>query len=374
MNKKVFFIGHFSCEGAHINRFASAAGDAVQNQIVSDGYLVAGGDAFFFLSMSPEQVWPKGRFFVRSKKTALGRFIGYINLPFIKNIFFMIQIILSGIRYKPAIILQYNSYLFENIAVWALAKLTKARSCLILQDVKSGSAFNRLARTYDKLGNKTIGCYDFYVPITSRLVLDLDLPPDRCWVFPGGVTKEGYDLLEEPLSTQEYGVFAGALESYNGIEELLTSWTNATNNIELKIFGRGSAEGLVKDYCRVHKNITYYGFASQDEVREQQAAARYIFCLRYSKGIEEEYFFPSKFFNACCFPGILIVNDFKNLPDFMRGLHGFQPDLSRLRDVFSLSLEDIRLEAALRRSAVEAHASWSGILKSIFSKLACEKH
>ncbi len=358
----VLFIGHFSRSGAHRNPFASAAGDVVQNQIIKEASHLLPKEQLRFLSMEPQRIWPAGSLYIRGSGSDNGRFVSYINLPIIKNICYAAAILLECFRLRPALVMQYNSYLFENAAILVAAMFLRIRSCLILQDIRIGHQFSLAARIYDKFANMLVGFFDFVMPISRRMAEELQLKDGQFHIFKGGITGQGYELLQcnEPLG--DYAVFAGALESHNGIDRIVQLWVDRKVEVDLHVFGRGRLADMVSHYSRLNPHIKYHGFIPHEDVSKWQRSAKFNFCLRYSEGLEEEYFFPSKFFNACCCPGLLIVNNFMNIPSFMLGKRGLVNDLDGVEQLLRLSNDEVMAESLLRRQAVLEEGSWSSAL------------
>lgn len=101
-----------------------------------------------------------------------------------------------------------------------------------------------------------------------------------------------------------------------------------------------------------------------------QKIAKFNFCLRYSDGIQEEYFFPSKFFDIACAPGLLIVNNFKNLPPFMKECGGVIDTMDAIEKYVLLPDEDLNKISTCRRDAVLQNSSWHTVLKRIVDRLS----
>lgn len=363
----VLFVGHFSKNGASKNSAASIAGDLVQRQIINESQDLL-GDKFYYLSMEPCQCWPRGPVWIKGEKNLdNGFFPPVLNLPLLKGIFFSIFLLSFCVRNKPKIVLQYNSYLFENITLLLLRLIIKAKVVAIVQDLRVGSAFSRAAGVYDRLSNIFLRLFDLVVPVSKKLALDLRLREDRYLLFPGGVTALGKRMLRIEKHTENYAVFAGALEPHNGILRLLSAWENNSINIILHVFGRGSLAADVIHAASGNENIIYHGFMPQEEVAVWQSVARFNICLRYSEGLQEEYFFPSKFFNIACCPGLLVCNDFKNLPPVIsEGLVILESELSDVAVLEKLEDEDIMRAARIRRAAISDAYSWGKILNRIY--------
>jgi glycosyltransferase involved in cell wall biosynthesis len=364
---KILFIGHFSNEGANINHAASAAGDIVQKQIINESVVLLGGGNVISLSLEPKPCWPKGPLCVKSAVNGDVFFPSFINLPLIKNIIFSIHILYQSIKFRPSMVVQYNSYLFENLVILLIKFLLKIYSCCIIQDVRVGSTFTKRAIYQDKIANFFIKYFDMVIPVTESLAQHIKLKPDKYIVFQGGITSFGFECLKVDDFKEGYAVFAGALEPHNGILKLLDAWDNM--DIKLHIFGKGALEGTVIAASLTTPNVIYHGFCTQDEVMKWQSLSRFNICLRYSEGINSEYFFPSKFFNISLCPGLVVLNDFVGIPGFLKSSEGLCLDnLSDLAKIQSVSDAQIRVSSKSRRKYIIENNTWSSILKKVFER------
>ena len=369
MQGKVLFIGRFSRMGAVNNKAASAAGDIVQRQIIADSIRILGSANFEFLCMEPKRCWPRGEFYVKGGQEENGGYISYVNLPVIRNIIFMFFIVVYCFLKKNKLIFQYNSYFFENIGILVVSFLRQCNNFIIIQDFRSGSGFSKSAQLFDKVSNSLVKYFDFALPITSRLAQDLKIDEARSEVFIGGMTQPGYDFLNYTQTYDDSAVFAGALEAYNGLDKILVAWSELSTSTVLHVFGRGSLSLMAKEYADRYSNVVFHGFVDQEVVSEWQKKAKFNICLRYSSGIEEDYFFPSKFFNTSCGQGLLLVNNFKNIPCFFRSSQGMlKDDLSNLSFVVSLDEATINFETKRRREYMTDLNSWYAILSKTYNR------
>ncbi len=369
-HKSILFVGKFSSDGAWQNKYASAAGDLVQRQIISELKAVSPAHKICYMSMEPNRIWPGGRLLSNGVHHSDGEFISFLNFPIVKNIIYAVKIFGRCLRLKPKIIIQYNSYLFENISILLYGKLFGAKTCQIVQDIRVGDEFNWFARQQDRLANLLLKHFQYVLPITQAVADEFSLDKDRYHVFNGGITHKGFQLLNSEVDFKEIAVFAGALERHNGIEKLINFWMDRSPELDLHIFGRGSLTPFVVKASQNNPRIKYHGFLPQDEIVEWQRSAKFNFCFRFSDGIKEEYFFPSKFFDLACAPGLLVVNNFKNLPSFMVGCSGVVEVVDEFNELIILSDETVKKLSAYRRAQVLGTSSWSSVLTTVIEKLS----
>lgn len=341
---------------------SSAAGNLVQQQIFDS--IECRNDEKYFLAMSPSPVWPKGVLFIKGSQRANGKFISYLNLPILRELIFSF-FILVYIR-KSNIIIQYNSYFFTNFIIALFKRYFKYKSVIIMQDYRSGEMFSKKDLLADKLASFFLPMFDGYILITKYFIDFFKLDQKKAVVFPGAITEHGIDALNNSdavESLQEIAVYAGALEPHNGVDVLIENWIKQNIDIPLHIFGKGSLKSYIENIN--NRNIIFHGFQSSSAVYELQSKAKYNFCLRLSNGLNEEFFFPSKFFNLVCYRGRLIVNDFKNLPEDLKPyLLVLDSNFSNLRSLFN----ENQLDESLKRRII-LNYQWKYAIQNILNKL-----
>lgn len=359
----LLFVGHFSNEGVLKNKAASAAGDIVQKQIIKDSIEIFGKDKVRYYSMEPNSCWPRGPLFIKSKKINNGKFISYINLPIFKNIIYCMCILYVCFKYKPKRVIQYNSYIFENISILLSSVIYKMKTISIVQDVRIGGNFSILSKVQDYLSNKFVKYFDVVVPVSKELGDYLNVDVSKIIVFEGGVTDFGFSALEYDKYKNNFATYAGALEKHNGVDRLLNAWIEQKIPVDLHIFGKGALSDYIIEIAKVNKHIIYHGLKEQSEVLAYQSKSKYNFCFRYSDGIIQEYFFPSKFFNIAMCPGLLVFNDFHGVPDkFMSGYGCISDDFNNLKEVIELSDHDILEISSMRKKYILDEHSWKKLI------------
>lgn len=315
-----FFVGAFSDPKSPEFK-GSAAGSKVQLEIIDALEVKFGKGECFIMPEMPS--WPRGRLFVPPSVDGKIRYLPIINLFFLKKPFFFMLLFLYFVRFRPCLTFHYNTSISGQIFS-LFARFFSSKSVLILQDVHydPGLSLPVLLNPKRFLGfieSKLLPVsFDFYVPITESCISDFHLPTTRSHVFSGAVLntylQESRLYLRRPLD--DFSVFAGALEEYNGVDILVKSWPSPeVLEHRLHVFGRGSLESLVGEIANENSNIVFHGFSPPDLVRDYSSRAKFNFCLRYSRGLNQSYFFPSKFFDLICLNGILVCNRFLNIPE-----------------------------------------------------------
>ena len=84
-----------------------------------------------------------------------------------------------------------------------------------------------------------------------------------------------------------------------------------------------------------------------------------------------DFFFPSKFFNFCCAPGLLLVNDFPQLPKLLKSTAGFLSDFNKLNEILDLPITSIERDTFNRQNWLHGEKSWNGMIVELLSLLDC---
>lgn len=376
---KAVFIGHFAPLSRALEHASSAAGNQVQRQIADELARRCGSARAACFSMTPQPFWPRGPLLSSSETEGSIEFLGYLNLPVLKHLLFSLRLFGHLLATRPQLCLQYNSYLFENLTLLLYRLLRQGSGvAIIIQDIHVAPDAPMLS----KAGLRSLSeraslflsrFFDMIVPISREIVEDFGMNPNKCLVFQGGITEFGARLMNGPNdeALADVGVFAGALEPYNGIDLLIERWQTDGIETVLHVFGRGSLAERVKQAAKGCGNIVYHGFQPEHLVLAWQRCARWNFCLRYSAGINQTYFFPSKLFNIVCAPGVVVVNDFQALPTSIKAhLCVVRDDLLdlavRLRNSSVLS-SPARVTA--RRQIVQAEHNWGSCVQQVLLTL-----
>lgn len=369
---KSVFIGHFSPHSHAKGNANSAAGNQVQRQIFKE--LREQNTETFCYAMEPMPAWPNGSLITKSTDEDEIEFIGYLNVFLIKHIVFSLRVLVRLFEFRPQLCVQYNSYFFENIAL-LLFRLFDSNSFLtiLIQDIHAEittSFFSRrsLRALSERLSIALSRGFDLVIPISNAIIDDFRYAPQKCFLFQGGVTSFAEKLIAgPPAPLEDIGVFAGALEPHNGIDRLVDQWIACKTDYILHVFGHGSLQAHVEAAAKHSSRVVFHGQQPEAVILQWQLRAKWNFCLRYSCGLNQKYFFPSKMFNIVCAPGAVIVNDFYALPDALRKyVEIVHDDLSNLNDALNNAAYAWSTERVeRRREVVRANHSWRACVERI---------
>jgi len=371
---KGFFVGAFDDVDA-VNFRGSAAGAKVQTEIIEA--LSSQLELVSAFVMPERPSWPVGRLFINGSTSGFVKFLPIFNLGFIKKPWFFSILLFYLFRERPRILFQYNSSI--SGALFSLvARLVSCKSVLILQDLNAPVSFGwsfflKPKIIFGYVYAKIIPlCFDLYIPISNSYIEDLALPEDRCMVFQGGALKAFIRAASQSYmpSSRSTAVFAGALEEYNGVDILVSNWpTREEFKCQLNVFGKGSLQPYVESFSSQNDNVVFHGFQNPSIVDDYVLRADFNFCLRYSKGIKQAYFFPSKFFDMVLSRGVIVCNDFENIPSDLRKYLTFvDDDLSGLISVLRGAQKLNPVCFSRKIELVESSYTWFGFFSVFFSE------
>lgn len=370
--RNVILLGYFDMVDLTINNVNSAAAELVQQELFSS--LIEQNPKYkaSFLGISPARAWPRGKFYIKGRHTNRGRLAAYLNVPILRELWLCIVILLSLLRYRPQVIIQYNSYLGLNLATLCYRFITKNKIGIFIQDLRIGKQFTLRANLVDRISAKLIKYYNYAVPISKPMAQALRLQTDRYTVYPGGVTSPWRKLLNSSSNLEDFCLFAGALEPYNGIDRIVNYWIKNKPSLKLHVFGNGSRAEQVIQAARHNNFIIYHGTKPNETIIEYAKRAKFNWCLRYPDGLNMNFFFPSKFFNFCCAPGLLLINDFPQLPIALKSTTGFLSEFDKLNEILNLPTISIERDTFSRRNWLVHEKSWNEMTVELLNLLDCE--
>jgi hypothetical protein len=342
MKKKSIFIGSISADPRISGAAHSNAGQLIQEEILG---ALSSQETITSAFLMPLVAYPNGNIlYLNGKQNDSLNWLSYVNLPIVKHITFSINLIIFLIKNKPSNIFSYNSYFFQNIAIILYRSLfsKNTRWCTFVQDIlPANSGLKSIQRYLDRKSISLLKYCDLIAPVTQKIIDDFNIKKTTI-IIPGGITKAMLEnvynksiFIENQKNTNETKyIFAGSLTSYNGIDKLVDSWIKQNITSTLHVYGNGPLRQYIDTASKRCSTIKYHGPASHETVTNAYLEAKGIIVLRYSDGIEAEYFFPSKFFEAIISPCAVITNRFPGLQDQLTiGCNIIDEDLKNLREI-----------------------------------------
>lgn len=187
------------------------------------------------------------------------------------------------------------------VALKILSKCVSAKLVAYVFDTHAGaieckaSMRRNLIDWYFKVGERLLRIADGVVLLNPRARAALGLEAARCLVSRVGVLPSGSICRTTPSSQHFRVVYAGSLESYNGILELLEAMAHIQSDlVKLDILGAGRLEDAVKRTADMDRRITYYGPMPRSVVDEVVAHADLLVSLRDTDHPVAAFSFPSK--------------------------------------------------------------------------------
>ena len=372
------FIGHFAPPGT-LTAATSPAGRQVQLEIIKSlkKFKDLRNSTPHIYAMQVERSWPNGKLVVNNITIDGICYIGFINLPLFKDFQFALKLFTRLVINKPEIVVTYNSFLFENITLLIYKKLIKNTFiAIIIQDFRLYSVkISKIKRDFlylcETIASRLLKYFDLVIPVSGELSKALNINPNKSYIFKGGITQASRLLAKSKICdlNSSIAVYAGALERYNGVDLLVKMWKEQEICMQLHIFGRGSLENNISIASKASDNIIFHGFKSELEVLNFQKIAAWNICLRFDFDINQKYFFPSKFFQACCAPGALMVNKFYGLPEeLLPYLNIVNDDLCNLNELISGGAKVLMPVSRKRREIVFREFDWIRCIEFIVSR------
>lgn len=369
------FIGNLTYDKKLSGQAYSEAANQVQMEILQGLQQHDTKAAVQSAVMVPMPAFPNGKLLSRKNVADDVTYLPFINLPIIKHLSYALGLLFFIFSRRPEKIFIYNSYFFQNIAIY-LYKFFFRRSkiAIFVQDVlPAGKGIRALQTMLDRHSLKFLASFDLILPISHSIIDDFDIRTPSM-LIQGGLTDNIISLFSGTTASTEKkrrAVFAGALEEYNGIGILLKQWVIQNPDVELHIFGKGTLANICQEYSKKYPLIIYHGFAHHADIQKFIAQSMYIFVLRYDIGIETKYFFPSKFWESLASDAIVLCNEFSNFPDDVRQYCVLlTEDLSNLRASLASTLSsEATATIKKRQQYMLKNHTWESHMKKVIQYL-----
>lgn len=371
---KVLLVGPLDPIDKKISIASSSAANQVVSEISSSLRRIV--DRVFVFAYKPSRTWPYGSMFSKEVNIDECFWPRILNIYGLRKLSFAFKLVFEIPKRRSNIIVIYNPSFLESIAV-RIAKcfVKQCRLVAVIQDVHFVKGeVPSLRGVSDLLAMMCVRRFDLIIPISEKIISDFKFDPSKCIRFRGGLTRQGQEFVRA-VSTQlaPIATFAGALEGYNGIDELVKRWVELDTDLVLHIFGKGSCSDVVRRAAEGSPSIVFHGHTTEEEVFHYQRMSMMNFCLRFPIGIDPGYFFPSKLFNLACAPGLLVINNFPECPmELKKHCFVLDSDWSNFHvltksAVNLISISDDRLN---RIAWVRKNANWDALIASVIDRIA----
>ena len=244
------------------------------------------------ISNIPESVWPFGSLYVKSDNSSFFSKntleINYLNLPYIKNYFICVKLLLKFFKLlkkskKPLCLITYNGATDNTFASYFIQKFFKVKWIDLCADhydpKKNWSNYNFLAKK--AWGHIFLSNYAYE-----------NGPFDKKHLLEGGFNMKPFIKL--PKNKNFTILYSGMMSKWGGVDLLLEGFKNIIlKDIELWICGHGTNENLLDD-LKNDNRIKYFGFVSDDKLHELSLKADIFVNPRPSNINGNKMNFPSK--------------------------------------------------------------------------------
>lgn len=227
-----------------------------------------------------------------------------LNIPLLRNLsncvqtFRLVRKLSKGQREKTVVICDVLN--LSNAFGALLACKMIGLPCIgIVTDVprKRASRGNMLSRMIDSVRFAQLQSYDAYV-FLSEPMNELINRANKPYIVVEGTVDSEMKRVENTLQGKaktRICVYSGSIRRIYGVPALVDGFLRANlPNTELWIYGDGDYRDELKEICRKHSNIRYFGVVPNSEVVQTQIKATLLVNPRPPIGEYTMYSFPSK--------------------------------------------------------------------------------
>ena len=308
---KIIFLGLLFCDSS-LERAIKTSKDGIFYATHKFQYnLIKGLNSFEDIDMTVLNVPPMGSFPINSKeiysKTYLwdkNKQIGYLNVPFYKHF------VQKNKFYKECKKILANTNEIVHFIVYSpyepflkvCNKLKKryrnTKFSMILTDPIPGIGdlkrlMNKRAINEGKRILKLSECFDSFVVLTTYLYDAVDCHMNRPYEIVECICDESQTKSIESSGKNNIFMYAGALEEEYGILDFVNAFVGL-KNAEIWIYGSGTCEKELEILSNENNNIKFFGYASQDVIKEARDQCDFLVNPRRPTGTFTKYSFPSK--------------------------------------------------------------------------------
>lgn len=235
------------------------------------------------------------------------RWLRTVNLPFIKQWvrrWDACRAIKSWAKENmgDGVILSYSVPPFLVKDILRYGKKYKLKTAAIIPDLlenmyinhKSSFPVNAVKQLYLNKALKLQGKYDGYIYLTEAMREKISL--DKPYVVMEGILDSAGVMQDDIMCSSPRGImYAGRMHEKYGVLNLVEAFEQIEDpNIELWLFGEGTAVEAIQEKAKKDSRIRYFGRVTRDEVLEYERKAALLVNPRSTKEGFTKYSFPSK--------------------------------------------------------------------------------
>jgi len=311
-SKEILFIG-FTINENECNQHMGPAVSANRMQLgLLEELKKAYGDSLSIITILPIATFPTEKnIYIKYSRIKILSHTYAIRVPFV-NILFLKQLsqfhsvffytLVLILKRRIDTIITYNAHFETAKPALLAAKITKCKVVGLIADVITTvpshyTFFKRILRKWEiKSYRKTIPEFDGLI-VLNKKVIDTFAPSLPYVLMDGGIRTSEIDsvILNKAPKVENRILYTGALEHYNGIEELIEAFGEVENkNLKLVICGTGKLKEYVKKKSFEHENISYLGIIDNKSARKLQEMSGLLINTRPVNLYATQLTFPSK--------------------------------------------------------------------------------
>lgn len=246
----------------------------------------------------------KGLFFRRKRSGQGLRYVPMINIPLLRNTWVFLYVFFFTLRHtlgrKKSAVLCDVLNTTVSMAVLSACFFTRKQTVGIVTDVPTKRAFavkNPLKRLRSKFAFFLLGRFGKYVFLTQAMN-ELINPKGRPYLVSEGHADSRQANVQNSLSQKhekQVCMYAGSLRRIYGIASLTEAFLQANvPNTELHIYGSGDYEAELRELCKAHPSVRYFGTCPNSHIVAEEYKAGLLVNPRPTKEEYTQYSFPSK--------------------------------------------------------------------------------
>ncbi|MDP1725481.1 MAG: glycosyltransferase [Bacteroidota bacterium] len=283
------------------------------HRLLSEGFAMHVPEGVDVLSSIPITSLSHARRWWRSSTEQAGgiryRYLTFINLPYIKNIFIFLLSMMSTLRW----ILTHKAHqqyvicdgliLSVTAGCMVSAKLMKQKVAVIVTDLPGLLIDNNQMtgglneRLHKQLVSYILTHFDYYI-ILTRQMNEVVNPRKKPFIVMEGLVDDKGNQLEntfEEKGRERIIIYAGGIYEEYGIKTLIKAFMQLKDEtVRLHIYGKGDMENDMPKYLALDSRINYFGLVPNDVVVKRLTEATLLINPRPTKEEFVKYSFPSK--------------------------------------------------------------------------------
>lgn len=370
--EKCLFVGGLTRptgDAPKLNAAYSSSGERVQKCIIDILRGILAPSDLKIVLMDTARTFPFSRLFYRTHSD----YPGLVNLKGLKGLSFSISSFrhVSWSEVKKVII--YNLWpSFGLLLLLVRFFYPKVHLTCIIQDIKlTGDRFSLFEKICARIEILVLRRFDAVIAITPAVAELVNSPRNTVSVFRGGVDIRDYlpgKEDEDGRSSQDdrFILYAGTLNYYNGIDKVIKAWEASRKAGNLIVCGSGPLAAMVEEAATRTPSIKFHRLIPYKEIQKMLQQSSGNICFRYSEGIDETHFFPSKIFEVVGAPGIPIMNKMKSLHDniFDLEIGWVSEDIGEIERAMKRALDGKDDGSHAERLAwLKTNANWKPVLE-----------